>query len=332
MHRFALAVLVFCLTLTACGGKATPAPEEVARLVAEGVRGTAEALSTEVAQALEVTPTTQLPTVTPTAQVPTATPTPDELVYVKDRHGIEIRFPRDWEPDIEGTEGTVLAIRKIVRTSEGERVQAASFQVMDTGSTDLPLYEEVIRRLASGDRTIVEAFGPRAIGGQMGVAAVVSVHEDDPASGSEVFQIMAAVKHPQTELVYVFMGSAMAEVWAEAEPVFWAILGGMEFFAPGTPREGEVSKVVQLLDWAIYPTSTGRDIVIDGEIKNVSHETIRRVKVHVKLLDSRGGLLRVASAYAEPDELPPGGTALFSITAENPPGLATVQFSQYTWE
>ena len=83
MHRSALAVLVFCLTLTACGGKATPDPTEVARLVDQAVKATIAAMPTSeltaVALAVGATLTAHAPTMTPItlAITPTSTSMPE---------------------------------------------------------------------------------------------------------------------------------------------------------------------------------------------------------------------------------------------------------------
>jgi len=54
MYRVVLSVLVVCLALTACGGKATPDPAEVARLVDEAVKATDAAMPTPEPQTIEV--------------------------------------------------------------------------------------------------------------------------------------------------------------------------------------------------------------------------------------------------------------------------------------
>ena len=53
MYRTLVSALVVCLALTACGGKATPDPTEVARLVDEAVKATMVALVTPTPPVLQ---------------------------------------------------------------------------------------------------------------------------------------------------------------------------------------------------------------------------------------------------------------------------------------
>ena len=342
--------LVVCLALTACGGQATPDPAEVAQAVAATLTAqvpTVAATPTDTATPSPIPTDTATPSPTPTVTAVASTPTPTAVPFPagwKEFEDFGGRFSLAYPPGWTISDSSPSMVTFTLESPAANRATAVfavaydRIPLLSVGIANEYVFAHMIAEversgLSQGVLVLTEKRIWKDIGYQ------INYQVTDDARQGFGYMTLAPV-YPG--VMKVATGVKLhSDLTAEEESDIDLVLASMRVPRPlslptSQPTEAsgdplDEDGTVSLLDWTWYETSDDW-ISIDGEIENVSPNTIRYVKVHVKLLDSSANLLGVDSGYSEPKDLRPGSKALFSIMARRQPGPSRVEISQITWQ
>ena len=347
MMRVLLCTLLVCLALTACGGRATLDPAEVAAAVeatltalvpnASPIRTDAPTPSSmATATAVPPTSTPVPPRISPTP-APTAVPIPRGWNQYEDFGGrFSLGYPLDWSVSETGPGRVQFRLPRgagvIISLGEGIRLPTI-------GTDD----DAVLGAMAAAEKTAWSDQGGDLVLTDKGIWAERGYYVMFKTKIREAtsFHLQIAVPVHTDISLYLSAFRPDSDLTGNDRSKIKRVLSTVRVtppqptptVEPTLPSGDETGQdhVITVLDWTWYETSDNY-ISIDGEIQNVSSRAIRYVKVHVKLLDANGKLLGVDIGYTEPMDIPPGGKALFSIMARSMPGLVEVEMSQVTWD
>jgi hypothetical protein len=87
------------------------------------------------------------------------------------------------------------------------------------------------------------------------------------------------------------------------------------------PPSGAPRFEIGPLDW--QRSEDGRELYVEGSVRNTGTRVTRDLKVWVDGLDANGLRLARTEVLPNPQEVPPGGTARFVVRMPNDPAIRT---------
>ena len=88
-----------------------------------------------------------------------------------------------------------------------------------------------------------------------------------------------------------------------------------EPLAPTTSAEFVVGQITQT------PSADGKELYVEGTVRNIGSRASRDVQVAVEGLDAAGGVVVRAEALPTPQAIPPGTVATYVVRLPNDPGI-----------
>ena len=92
-----------------------------------------------------------------------------------------------------------------------------------------------------------------------------------------------------------------------------------EPLAPTTSAEFVIGQITET------PSTDGKELYVEGTVRNIGSRASRDVRVAVEGLDADGGVVARAEALPAPQAIPPGTVATYVVRLPNDPGIKTVR-------
>ena len=99
--------------------------------------------------------------------------------------------------------------------------------------------------------------------------------------------------------------------------------------APSTPpADREIKSVpgydLLLQDWSLTRPSSGQELTVTGQVKNISQKPLPQVYAVVRFFDGNNGFITDEKQFIEQNPIQPGQTSPFRITTKSDPTIRRV--------